>query len=199
MCAPIASYYRLSIQRNVGDVYAIVQAVKAIPYHLEANDDNAKEYHRYCPYVKRKYGSQYQAAKFDYRSPPQHPNFLSETAMKIILDIFAEFKIDTPAFLEKVSMGRISNHNEAIHSVLFRIVRKTETVRNEVMRLGAALAVISYNDGFIGIGKVFETIGITPGHYLEMHLRKLDNTRIEYRQYIIRNQQRRFARKQRRG
>ena len=116
--------------------------------------------------------------------------------MKIILDIFAEFKIDTPAFLEKVCMGRISNHNEAINSVLFRIVRKTETVGNEVMRLGAALPVISYNDGF---RKVFETIGITPGHYLEMHLRKLDNTRIEYRQYIIRNQQRRSARKQTRG
>ena len=49
-------------------------------------------------------------------------------------------------------------HNEDIHSILFQMVRKTEAVGMDTMKLGAALAVIRYNDGFAGVKKVFEII-----------------------------------------
>ena len=42
MCGQIASYYRLAIQRNKGDIEAIIKAAKAIPYHLGANNTNAR-------------------------------------------------------------------------------------------------------------------------------------------------------------
>ena len=60
---------------------------------------------------------------------------------KIIFDIYEEFKLTTPAFIQKVSDGRTLNHNETIHSILFEVVPKA-------VRLGAALAVIIYNDGY---------------------------------------------------
>ena len=52
MCGQIASYYRLAIQRNKGDIEAIIQAINAIPYHLGANDTNAEEYHQFYPFEK---------------------------------------------------------------------------------------------------------------------------------------------------
>ena len=49
MCAQVASYYRLAVQRNSGDIPAIVLAIKAIPLHLSATDENAEDNHRFCP------------------------------------------------------------------------------------------------------------------------------------------------------
>ena len=59
------------------------KAIKTIPYHLGANDNNASEYHRFCPYEKDSW-CQYQSAKFDKRPPPHHPSYLSQDAVNII-------------------------------------------------------------------------------------------------------------------
>ena len=67
------------------------------------------------------------------------------------------------------------------------------------MRLGSALAVIQFNDGYRGIKEVFEAVGITPGAYLSETFNNLDKERVNRSKYIIRNQKRRFAKKQRRG
>ena len=198
MCGQIASYYRIAVQRNKGDVDAIIKAIKAIPYHLGANDNNASEYHRFCPYEKHSW-CQYQSAKFDKRPPPHHPSYLSQDAVNIILEIYDEFQLITPGFVEKIKSTKTSNHNEAIHSVLFDIVPKKEAVGYEVMRLESALAVVIYNNGYAGIKKVFEIIGITPGAYLSETIRKRDNERITRSSSIIRYQHRKFAKKQRRG
>lgn len=42
MCAQIATYYILAVQRNKGDIAQIIRAIQAIHYHLGANDENAK-------------------------------------------------------------------------------------------------------------------------------------------------------------
>ena len=67
------------------------------------------------------------------------------------------------------------------------------------MKLGSGLTVIQYNDGFQGIKEVFESVGITPGTYLSDTFSKLDQERITRSRNIIRSQQRKFAKKQRRG
>ena len=198
MCGQITSYYRLAVQRNKGDTGAIIKAVKAIPYHLGANDTNAVEYHRYCPFEQHSW-CQYQSALFDKKPPPHHPNYLSEEDVNIVLELYEEFKLTTPEFIEKIKSSLTSNNNEAIHSVLFDIVPKKENIGNELMRLGAALSVILYNEGYQGIKRVFETCGITPGDYLSETLGKLDKERIVRSANILRSQQRKFAKKQRRG
>ena len=198
MCGQVASYYRLAVQLNKGNTDAIIKAVMAIPYHLGANDDNAEEYHRFCPFEQDSW-CQYQSAKY-YRKPlPHHPNYLSEEAVKIILDIYEDFKLTTPDFIEKIKTSLTSNNNEAIHSVLFDIVPKKENIGYELMKLGSALAVIQYNDGFHGIKEVFESVGITPGTNLSDTFSRLDQERIFRSRNIIRRQHQKFAKKQRRG
>ena len=198
MCGQVASYYRLAVQRNKGNTDAIIKAVMAIPYHLGANDDNAEEYHRFCPFEQESW-CQYQSAKYVKKPPPHHPNYLSEEAVNIILDIYIEFKLTTPGFIEKIKTSLTSNNNEAIHSVLFDIVPKKENIGCELMKLGSALAVIQYNDGFQGIKEVFDSVGITPGTHLSDTFSKLDQERISRSRNILRSQQRKFAKKQRRG
>ena len=67
------------------------------------------------------------------------------------------------------------------------------------MKLGAALAVVRYNDGYAGIKEVFEAVGVTPGAYLSEFTNKIDTARIIRSQCIISSQQRKFAKKKRRG
>ena len=198
MCGQVASYYRLAVLRNKGNTDAIIQAVMAIPYHLGANKDNAEDHHRFCPFEQDSW-CQYQSAKYDKKPPPHHPNYLSEDAVNIILDIYEEFKLTTPGFIEKIKTSLTSNNNETIHSVLYDIVPKKENIGYELMRLGSALAVIQYNNGFEGINKVFDSVGITPGTYLSDTFSKLDEERITRSRNILRNQQQKFAKKQRQG
>ena len=168
-----------------------------IPYHLGAND-NAEEYHRFCPFEKDSW-CQYQSAKYDKKNPPHHPNYLSEEAVNTILDIYTEFKLTTPGLIDKIKTSLTSNNNEAIHTVLLDIVPKKENIGFELMKFKSALAVIRYNDGFQGIKEVFESVGITPGTFLSSTFIQLDQERTTRSKNILRSQQRRFAKKQRRG
>lgn len=158
MCGQIASYYRKVVQSNIGDIDTIINAVHAIPYHLGANDTNA-EYHKFCP-KKIDSWCTLQVAILSGQTPPTHPNYISNNCVDMILTLFEQFGYDSPSFIQKIALGKTSNHNEAIYSVLFRMVRKTEAVGLDVMRLGSALAVIRYNDGMNGIIKIFESLGI---------------------------------------
>ena len=124
----VASYYRLTIHRNRGNIHEIIRAIDAIPLHLSANDGNAKDNHIFCPITSNTW-CRYQEAIFNHRTPPNHPNYLSVGACKIITDVFQEFGYNAPGFIQKVQEGRTSNHNEAIHSVLWFIKMNMQAMR----------------------------------------------------------------------
>ena len=165
MCAQIASYYCLAVQRNTSDVPSIIRAINVIPLHLGANDDNAAINHRYCPYRQDSW-CQYQGGIFNKHTPPHHPNYLSETAVELIFNTFDEFRYNKEEFIDKVSGGMTSNYNESIHHILFEMVEKTDAVGMDIMRLEAALAVIPYNDGIAVVKGVFEILGVNVGQHL---------------------------------
>ena len=148
MCAQNASYYHLAVHRNTNDIPSIIRAINAIPLHLGANEENATTNHRYCPRCQDSW-FHYQAAIFTNRTPPNRPNYLSKTADDLIFSTFDDFKYNKEEIIDKIIGGMTPNHNEAIHSVLFQMVGKTDEVGMDTMKLGAALAVIRYNDGFL--------------------------------------------------
>ena len=92
-----------------------------------------------------------------------------------------------------------SNHNDSIHSVLFQIVRKTEAVGLYTMKLGAALTVIRYNDGFSRVERVLEMLGVNVGVHMYVRFVQLANRRIICSEGIVATEQRRFVKRQRRG
>ena len=88
-----------------------------------------------------------------------------------------------------------SSHNEAIHSVLFQMVKRTEAIGMDTMKLGAALAVIRYD----GVKRVLEMLGVSVGVHLSERFVQLDNRRILSSFGIVAAQQRGFAKRQTRG
>ena len=195
MAAQIASYYRKAVKTNVGNITAIIHSIKAIPLHLGANDDNAMDNHRFCPHSSESW-CRYQAAIFSGEAPPSHPSYLSDEAVQLVQDLFADFGYDKADFVERIQDGRDSNHNEAIHSVLWGMVPKNETASYCNMQLGSALATIRYNDGWNGILKVCDALGITSTHNLSEHMKALDRERIHRAEFIPNSSKKRFTKKQ---
>ena len=113
MAAQIASYYRLAIKRHEGDLDAILNSIDAIPLHLGANNDNANEYHRFCP-ISADSWCQYQAAIFKGEEPPNHPSYLGTDAVQLIQSVFEDFGYNSRDFVKRIQGGVTSNHNEAI-------------------------------------------------------------------------------------
>ena len=198
LCGQIASYYRLAVQRNTGDIPSILAAIKAIPLHLSATDENAEVNHQFCPCTSDSW-CRYQQAAFKSESPPSHPNYLGPEATTLIQDLFHEFGYDTEDFFGKISQGLSSNHNEAIHSLLFTMVHKTDAVGKDVMDLGAALAVIRYNERFCGIERLCHKLSIVINPRLMTAFDSLDLSRSSHRVHTIRDQRKRYLKKQRRG
>ena len=197
MCAQIASYFRLAVQRNKNDISSIIRAINAIPLHLGASDENAATNHRYCPHCQNSL-CQYQAAIFNDRTVLHHPNYPSQTAVDLIFSTFDDFKYNNEEFIDTISDGITSNHNEAIHSILSQMFRKTEAVGMDTMKLGIILAVIRYNDGFPGAKRVFEMLGVSVGVHMSESFVQLDNRRILNSEGYVVAQQSGFKR-QRRG
>ena len=166
--------------------------------HLGANDENAAANHRNCPHCQDSW-CHYQAAIFNNCTPPHHPNYLSQTAVELIFSTFDDFKYNKEEFIDKISGGMTSNHNAAIHSILFQMIRKTKAVGMDIMKLEVALAVIRYNDGFTGVKRVFEMLGVSVGVHMSERFVLLDNGRILSSVGNVAAQQRRFAKRQRRG
>ena len=110
-----------------------------------------------------------------------------------------EFGYDSEEFIGKISQGLSSNHNEAIHSLLFTMVHKTDAIGKDVMDLGSALAVIRYNDGFSGIKRLCQTLGIDVNRRLLNAFESLDTERARHRVHTVRDQRKRYHKKQRIG
>ena len=194
----ICSYFGLVIKRNSGNIPAIIDAVNAIPLHLSANDENADFHHRFCSKDSDTW-CRYQSAISQGLPTPHHTYFLGEDAVKIVHDVFDEFGYNTAAFLEKVQAGYTSNHNEALHKILWGMVPKNEQASYEMVQLGSALAVIRYNDGYCGIRHLCDTLGLPFSQHLSDHLQELDNNRILNSKHIAYKQIMRSEKKQRCG
>ena len=197
-CGQIASYYRLAVQRHTGDIPSIINAINAIPLHLSANDENAEEHHRLCPFPADSW-CRYQSAKFKKELLPRHPNYLGEDAYDLILGLYNDFGYNTLELVEKIADGRTSNYNEAIHSVHWTMVHKTDTVGIDVMQLGSALAVIRFNEGYNGVKRLIEKLGVEVGQLLTETFSFFDTVRTRQNSRIPLQQQRRFFKKQHRS
>ena len=83
-------------------------------------------------------------------------------------------------FLVKVKGGKTSNLNENLHKLIWEHVPKTGSVEVELMNLGAALAIIRFNDGCLGYLRVFEELGIQPKNTFINILVEIDRRRVAH-------------------
>ena len=72
---------------------------------------------------------------------------------------------------------------------------KTDAIGYNTMRLGSALAVIQYNEGFGGIQNLFRAFEIEITPYLTDAVKFLDRKRLMGSQFILKEQVKRFLKK----
>ena len=62
--------------------------------------------------------------------------------------IFSKHRYNDEEFIYTLSFGMTTNHNAVMHGILFGMVPKKEKVGLDALKLGAALAIIRYTDGY---------------------------------------------------
>ena len=93
--------------------------------------------------------------------------------------IFSEHRYNDEKFIETLSFGMTTNHNEVMHGILFGMVPKREKVGLDGLKLAAALAIIRYNDGYNGVWNIFQSFCQSePFIHTKEAFRLLDNIRI---------------------
>ena len=192
MCSRITSFYQLAVKQHLGNPGAILEAIKAIPLHLGANRDNASVNHSLCPRGVDSW-CRYQRAIAEGNTPPRHPNFLGTGALEIVTRVFSKYNYDKDYFISQIASGQTSNHNEAVHNILFTMVRKTDAIGMGVMRLGSALAVIRYNEGYRTILQVLELLQVKIHPGLIELWSELDKVRVKSSYKLPEKQQAGFA------
>ena len=99
--------------------------------------------------------------------------------VKHVNRIFSKYRYNDEEFFKTISIGMTTNHNESMHHLLREMVPKKERAGLVAIKLGAALAVIRYNDGYQAVQNIFRSFSQSdPFICTKEAFRLLDNRRI---------------------
>ena len=172
----MTSLYGLVIKKiEISRLFEIKNALIGIVNHLSANEKNCDVMHGFCKKGIDSWCNYQRAIALD-TIPPKHPSYLSEECRQRALEILAPYICEQ--FLEKVRGGKTSNLNENLHKLIWEHVSKTGSVEIDLMNLGAALAVIRFNEGWRGFLKIFVELGIQPYNTFINFIIEKDNHRL---------------------
>ena len=104
-------------------------------------------------------------------------NWLSTDTVRQLSQYRSDNKYNFPHLLTLVCSEFTATNNESLYRILTRKVPKTGKVF-ETYRLGAALAVIQYNDGVTALANILKRLGINPRKRILELLQELDNKRL---------------------
>ena len=179
MIDKITSLYGLVIKNNQDQpILDIKKALIGIIHHMSANEQNCHDMHEFCKKGESSWCN-YQQAIACGITPSKHPSYLSEACCKRVLDILSPYMSEE--FLDKVKGSKTSNLNENLHKMIWEHVPKTGSVEIDLMNLGAALAVIRFNDGWMGyLEIIFEELGIQTNNAFYNILVTQDSSRVSH-------------------
>ena len=162
----VAKIYNAIVQRILCDPRSAANELEIVSSHFSGN-------HGSCPLAANSW-YKYQADVFARKETSFTP--LDETMATNIGKCLKTHSFTNAEFIE--SIGGSTNPNELIHRILFDMTSKRETVGMDVMRLGAALAVIRNNDGFNGLLNILDTLFNSVPARAKEACRKHDNATI---------------------
>ena len=89
-CSRITSFYQLAVKQHLDSPGDILEAIKAIPLHLGANQENTSVNHRFCTKGVDSW-CRYQRAIAEGKVPPRHPSFLRLEAVGLVTRVFSKY------------------------------------------------------------------------------------------------------------
>ena len=107
----------------------------------------------------------------------QHMKINQGRVRELIKPIFVD--LNNYEIPKKCLHGKTQNNNELINNLIWKRCPKDVYVGRTALEIGAASAVVNFNEGFQGMLKVFKELGINPGEYCVNFCEKEDSNRIQ--------------------
>ncbi|MBY0580841.1 MAG: hypothetical protein K2P53_04080 [Rickettsiales bacterium] len=172
----LQNYFGIAIRQCCGkSVYELKKAIGAVLFHCsEASSSDVR--HAMCPRTIDTW-CKFQADKINktnvYKEKPGLPTVIRDIIKPIFIDLSDE------NLLERCLHGKTQNNNEALNAIIWKRCPKDIYVGQTALEIGAASAVINFNEGLAGILNVYLELGINPGENCIKFCNQRDNQKIK--------------------
>ena len=136
------NYFGIAIRTYNQDVYELKKAIGAVLYHYsEAKDSETRDVNTWCKYWQsQNNGTRYEEKK----GVPETIKVL----LRLIFDNLAKDEL-----LAKCLHGKTQNNNEALNSLVWKLVPKDVFDGRYIVEMGVSSAVIHFNDVITGTSR----------------------------------------------
>ena len=164
VCNKMQNYFGMAIRQNTAAacnndrkkaLYGMKKGVLAVLWHCTDLPDY-EDRHKYCPRENDSW-CKYWQTKQDYKSSVNLPVAIH----KVILPIFQNLCNDE--LLSRCLDGTTQNPNEAVNQIVWKKCPKDTFISKMILEIGAASAVINFNDGMSGFEKLFRRLNLSFG------------------------------------
>lgn len=167
----LSTYYGLAITRNSNSLEDMRKAVWATFFHYTSTD--AKPQHSncsdsWCKYLKHK------AEKPE--EPYVHPVTFDEITTELVKKVYEE--LSSEDLLKRCLGGNTQNNNESFNSLVWNFAPKHHFTGKKVLEIATLTAACIFNEGFLPVLKIMETMGVTLGQTARGYSDTVDNARI---------------------
>lgn len=168
----LQNFFGMAIRQNAGNIYPMKKAIAAVLFHCTDIPD--AERHKFCPRTATSWCKWQRDAV--NKTTSYKPKVNLPICIKDILEpIFKDLSKDD--LLSKCLHGRTQNANESFNQILWNKCPKTVFVGRTVLELGISSAIIAFNEGAKGLGKVLENLGIKEGKFTSLNHEGRDRKR----------------------
>lgn len=167
-------YYGGAIRGNQHDLDRMERSIWAIFYHSVSTNEHPQ--HQYCPEGKDSW-CKYQQARAQSLTPPLHTPKIPADLAEHIKPVFS--RLSSPQLLEKCLLGATQNQNESFNSTIWNRYPITEFASPGAVNIAVNLAVLTFNEGMIGLQPLLHSIGGDVSSRTIAFLRDQDAIRIQ--------------------
>ena len=169
------NYYGLAIRQNQGELYKMKKTIGAVLWHCSEFVDETFR-HRFCPTDANTW-CKWQLDRINggnkYRKRVGIPIWIHDLVRPIFQDLSSD------ELLSKCLHGKTQNLNEAINHVIWQKCPKNIFVQRDVLEMAVNSAIISFNEGPLGIQDVLKRLNICPGACFEQTSVKCTKARVK--------------------
>lgn len=178
----LSIYYGLAIRRHSDSLEDMKKAIWATLYHKIST--NSKPQHHFCPEGSNSWcGWQLHKAVSGNKSRYNHDPAMPMEVFKAIKPVYEELSSDE--LLTRCLGGFTQNSNESFNSLVWSFAPKSVSSGKAILDIAVNLAVLAFNDGFVGIMQVMRTLGITIGLNCYNFCCNADATRISLSEHSL--------------
>lgn len=181
----LTRFYGLAIRRHPDSMKNMKEEIWATYYHCCSSDEVPQ--HQYCPAGENSWCKYRRAEALGLLENFKHDRIpLDPRVQEVIKPIFEDLSRDD--LLKRCLGAETQNSNESFNSLVWTFAPKTLHSGFKINELASFLAVIIFNDGFTGIQKVMEVLGVKIGFHCDNYAKKRDNERMKRSELRCSNQ-----------